>query len=666
MEIAIIPDREERIAARRRRAEAKLRREKEDDTATGHQDLLEEQDLGIGKSKVGDAVAFLERLQYDTTADLSDIRVRFDNEENERRIIEENARLDRYEALQIEAVSSGRKNAAIELKWADLLYIDIPQELHDQLLLQKEACLNILDGKDRRIREFLTELKNKDEEYQKMLKRQAHDVNLLIKKMRGQYVGLQEKYEEQLGEIENAYAQERQDVMKKNREEIEALFEKRMQMEESEFMEQRLEREKRFKKKIDDLREQDADEYNNSRIALEKSIQDLEVHLEKMMATYQLNKEKLDYNLQVLIERNKEHSAIQSSYKNRLNRLRETLNSLLTKYNKLDSKYKQENQELTDEYKRLTRQFKDLQDKSGHFEKADETKFQQVWSMNEAEAKTVIGQILECDKLIHEQQLSLPWSSPEEEVLNEQFEAGTSTEAGTQTGNGTKSMSKNMSSAGGGDQKKAGGTEFFAKRTKKVLDLINDECSYLLDTKIKDEMAAAPDAAQRDVIQINAILNCIGVESQDDMDLLTSMFYQGQDYDDETLYVDADDVLRILKDFLAEKENVRLADLSGSGGNKKQSEDADESRGLRRRQEKKFWDRMSLCLPESTMRVWRALHRYMEKYLKLLHFRSGLVDEAVDLQKQNEELKKLLDQYLGSKVNDELQIPPTHVIRVVK
>ena len=70
----------------------------------------------------------------------------------------------RYEALQIEAVSSGRKNAAVEMKWADLLYIDIPQELYDQLLLQKEACQNILEGKDRRIREFLTELRNKDEE----------------------------------------------------------------------------------------------------------------------------------------------------------------------------------------------------------------------------------------------------------------------------------------------------------------------------------------------------------------------------------------------------------------------------------------------------------------------------------------------------------------------
>jgi len=534
MEIANLPDREERIAARRRRAETKLRREKEEQEAHPD-DLLEEQPQGLGKQRVAEASAFLERLQYDTTSDLSDIRVRFDNEENERRIIEENARLDRYEALQIEAVSSGRKNAAVELKWADLLYIDIPQELHDQLLLQKEACLNILEGKDRRIREFLTELKNKDEEYQKMLKRQAHDVNLLIKKMRAQYVGLQEKHDDQVGEIENAFAQERTDLMKKNREDVEALFEKRRMMEETEFMDQRGEREKKFAKKIDELREQDEDEYNNSRIALEKSIQELETHFEKMMATYQLNKEKLDYNLQVLIERNKEHSAIQSSYKNRLNRLRETLTLLLSRYGKLDAKYKQENQDLTEEYKRLTKQFKDLQDKHTHFEKADEVKFREVWAMNETEAKTIVSKILECDKLIHEQQLNVAWSSPQEELLNEQFETGTSTEAGTQTG--TKSLSKNMSSAGGqgGEQKKA--VEFFAKRTKKVLDLIKDECSYLMDMKIKDEMASAPDAAQRDVIQVNAILNYIGVESQEDMDLLTSMFYQGQDYDDETLYL---------------------------------------------------------------------------------------------------------------------------------
>lgn len=51
MEIANLPDREERIAARRRRAETKLRREKEEQEAHPD-DLLEEQPQGLGKQRV--------------------------------------------------------------------------------------------------------------------------------------------------------------------------------------------------------------------------------------------------------------------------------------------------------------------------------------------------------------------------------------------------------------------------------------------------------------------------------------------------------------------------------------------------------------------------------------------------------------------------------------
>ena len=133
------------------------------------------------------------------------------------------------------------------------------------------------------------------------------------------------------------------------------------------------------------------------------------------------------------MERNKEHSAIQSSYKNRLNRLRESLNALMTKYSKLDSKYKQENQDLTEEYKRLTQQFRDLQDKYAHFLETDEAAHRDVWAMNEDEAKGLIRQILDCDKIIHEQALNIPWTSPSAEVLDPGTGEGQS-ETGTQTG----------------------------------------------------------------------------------------------------------------------------------------------------------------------------------------------------------------------------------------
>lgn len=142
--------------------------------------------------------------------------------------------------------------------------------------------------------------KKKNFRYQRVLKRQSGDVSVVLKKMRAQYVLMQGLYSDQLDAVEKAFSDERGDLMKKNKDEIEALFEKRRAMEETDFLESRGEREAKFQDKIKELRESDGDEFNNSRIALEKSVQELEGHLEKMASTYQLNKEKLDYNLQVL------------------------------------------------------------------------------------------------------------------------------------------------------------------------------------------------------------------------------------------------------------------------------------------------------------------------------------------------------------------------------
>merc|ERR1719432_579036 len=114
--------------------------------------------------------------------------------------------------------------------------------------------------------------------------------------MRDQYHALRKHYEQQLEQIEEAFEQERTDTLGKNKAEIEALFEKRRQMEETEFLERRQERERGFQQQIEELRTQNADYYNKCKIALEKGIQELEQHLEKMISTYLLNKEKLGYN----------------------------------------------------------------------------------------------------------------------------------------------------------------------------------------------------------------------------------------------------------------------------------------------------------------------------------------------------------------------------------
>merc|ERR1712137_904279 len=365
-----------------------------------------------------------------------------------------------------------------------------------------------------------------------------------------------------------------------------------------------------------------------------------------------------EYNLQVLQERNKEHQAIQSSYKNRLNRLRETLNNLMSRYNSLDQKYKHTNTELTEEYKRLTRQFKDLQEKFHHFEQADEKKFRDVWEMNEQEVRGLISKVLEADRLLHERQLGHEWLPPKEEQLLQELD--TFSESGTTTGKTTSIPSEMGDSVSG---------KYSASKVKKVLDLVKEETQFLLDLKVREQILSLPQE-QRDVLQIDAILRYIGVESQEDVDLLVSIFYHGQDEDDESLMVDPDDVLQVLKEFIQEKENLRIQDVAPDKKKKARtqhlgSESEADRKARRRREERKFWERMGHVIPDMNFRVWQALNIFLKKYYDLLQRRSKTIDSAVSMQKQNEELKQLLDQYLGSKVNEELQVPPTHVIRVV-
>jgi len=108
LEISSLATREERIGVRRKRAETKLRLEKEAREGK-KQEVVVVEEVSQGQQQTGASTAILERIRTETWDELTDVRVRFDDTENQRRIIEENNRLDRYEALQIEAVTSGRK-----------------------------------------------------------------------------------------------------------------------------------------------------------------------------------------------------------------------------------------------------------------------------------------------------------------------------------------------------------------------------------------------------------------------------------------------------------------------------------------------------------------------------------------------------------------------------
>ena len=73
---------------------------------------------------------------------------------------------------------------------------------------------------------------------------------------------------------------------------------------------------------------------------------------------------------------------------------------------------------------------------------------------------------------------------------------------------------------------------------------------------------------------------------------------------------------------------------------------------------------MTKILSDQKLSVWQALDRSLVEYYQLLVDRQNLIEETGLLNQQNEELKTLLNQYLQAGVNQELQVPPTQVIRL--
>lgn len=68
--------------------------------------------------------------QAATIDHVTSVRVEADGRENERRIEEEDRRQDRMWRLHEEAAASGKANAAVEMRWNDLMEHNMPQDLH--------------------------------------------------------------------------------------------------------------------------------------------------------------------------------------------------------------------------------------------------------------------------------------------------------------------------------------------------------------------------------------------------------------------------------------------------------------------------------------------------------------------------------------------------------
>ncbi|KAM9201576.1 dynein regulatory complex protein 1 isoform 1-T1 [Dugong dugon] len=686
---------QERIQARRLRIAARLetrRREALGEYLDGKKESEEDQSKSYKQKE--ESRLKLAKLLLCGTELVTNIQVATDIREIQRRVEEEEIKRQRLEKLENEVKTSQDKFDEITAKWEEGKQKKIPQDLWDMLNTQQLHCAGLIEDKNKLISELQQELKMKDDQYVKDLKKQADDICLLLERMEEQVKNVMKTFRQELSHIEKAFEVERQELLTSNKKKWERALQAH-NAKELEYLLNRIKKVEEYEKQLNKQRVWDCEEYNMIKIKLEQDVQILEQQLQQMKATYQLNQEKLEYNFQVLKKRDEESTVIKSQQKRKINRLHDILNNLRSRYTKQIKQFQEENQSLTSDYKRLVMQFKELQRAMRHFALIDDEKFREIWLMNEEEAKDLIGRAFDVDRIIHTHHLGLPWTAPDfwflknlgpisqqpkksateivEEVLMQTEEEGS--EETMLELESYLDLPKQVS----------------AKTTRKILMLLCDESGFLIESKLLSLLLPL-EKSECYLLRLDAIFSALGIESEDDLYKLVNFFLKYRAHhlpssqERSSVMVAPESVEKLpteagKKEKLSEVEQevpfsprlihpndvLKALEAFVMGLNKprdprtplkKQKDVRDDSK------DSEYWKALTTVIPPAKENVWDALYTALEKYHLILTKRARLLLENDSLEQHNTELQMLLQQYLDSKINSELQVPPTQVFRV--
>ncbi|XP_042658955.1 dynein regulatory complex protein 1 isoform X4 [Tyto alba] len=549
------PGPEERIAARRpeeriaARLDAKRRKALGEDAAPK---VAEEEEQRRSHKHIEECRQRLAKLLFDGTQMVTNIQVAADLRETQRRAKEAELKLRRVEKLEGEAKSSTYKFEEITSKWALAKEMTIPQELWQLLNQQQQKCALLLEKKNKLINELQQELKNKDEQYVQAIKKQSDDIHLLLERMEEQIRLVLKTYRRELLQIEKAFELERRELLDNNRKKWEEAIQAH-NAQELDYLCARMRKVEEFEKQLNQLRVQDEEEYNSMKIQLENDVQNLEKQLQQMKAVYQLTQEKLEYNLQVLKKQDEENTIIRSQQKRKLNRLHSLLNNLRTKLANQEKQFREENQSLADDCKRIMGQCKEVKRRMRHFAVSDAEKFTEVWLMKEEEAKGLMRKALDADRIIHTQQLGLPWEEPHYWFLNNVGPLGhssvkrmatklaaevlTESSSGEQEEEGREKEEKEVGNGEGGKENtvkvknRVTPLRNISKKTaKRILELMSDELGFLVENKLLRPLDSLG-RHERILMKLDSIFAAFEIDSEDDLYHLMDFFlkYKAQE-----------------------------------------------------------------------------------------------------------------------------------------
>ena len=365
-----------------------------------------------------------------------------------------------------------------------------------------------------------------------------------------------------------------------------------------------------------------------------------------------------------------------------------------------------------EEYRKNTEQYREVQRKAKHFQTSDAKRFHDIWVMNEKKVRGLARDAMHADRIIHDQQLGLDWvqrgelASPlAQAVSRARGRLSQATLYASQLLSHTASIQGKGSGEDSAPKRKGNGEvegQEVEERhlqasssilppnsrvyppvvVKRVLELLCNEAEFLIDDKLV-RLLAPLEKEEQMMMKLDSMFKALGIHTEEDIQKLVRHFIiDAEEKSEEDCVEEESDTESSLNKSIRTSSPVKEAALKPSlvhpndvpltmrhfielrQAGSKPSSLTPNAFGIMSTAQKElldgsFWQQITEVLPTEQETVWDALLEGLEMYYTVLSARSKCGNDKETLKRQNSELSLLLQQYMHSRINTELEIPPT-------
>ncbi|GLV39444.1 uncharacterized protein CBL_13323 [Carabus blaptoides fortunei] len=406
-------DPEERKLARRIRIQRRLDRLKKFDTARLHHGSLTyfEYNNPFLVKQLRQTKELLSLLAHEGNEVITNVRVGSDAREVARRDNELVRRENLLEKLHNEAAEADEMFIAINKKWAKVYNYKDPLDLHDNLIIIKEKCDELIKQKDDIISMLKKEINADEMKFLADQEIQTDNITTLIKRINLQLSLMHDAQWNELDMTDFALGHERLVTIEKNNVKWEKSYNRLMKLDE-EHVKDGIATIDDYLKEMSELRLDHGDRCRKLKITMENECEILQRELEKLKRICALDEVKLYFNYYNIRKRENEHFVVYTKYIFDSFDLQQAVLSIRNEIRDYRISSEEAMASLVIDTYNLRNLLLTMEKKGDHFILLGEQRFHKVWKLNVKRCTAILSKVLRMDEVLHEHVLGLRWKPP--------------------------------------------------------------------------------------------------------------------------------------------------------------------------------------------------------------------------------------------------------------